>query len=84
MSDPGSITTMKLSVSLSSGDVEFIDQYAVEHGVESRSGVVQRAVLLLRAIELGDDYAAAWGERESSEDGVWDSAVSDGLSGADG
>jgi len=73
---------MKLSVSLSSGDVEFIDQYATEHGVESRSAVVQRAVVLLRASELGDDYAAAWDEWESSEDGVWDSTVSDGLSGA--
>jgi len=73
---------MKLSVSLSSGDVEFIDQYAAEHGVGSRSGVVQRAVVLLRASGLGDDYAAAWDEWESSEDGVWDSTVSDGLSGA--
>jgi len=74
---------MKLSVSLSSGDVEFIDQYAAEHGVGSRSGVVQRAVLLLRASELGDDYAAAWDEWETEGD-VWDSTVSDGLSGAAG
>lgn len=75
---------MKLSVSLCSGDVEFIDQYAAEHGVESRSGVVQRAVDLLRASELGDDYAAAWDERETSEVDLWDSTVSDGLSGAAG
>lgn len=75
---------MKLSVSLSNGDVEFIDRYATEHGVESRSGVVQRAIVLLRASELGDDYAAAWHEWATVEDGVWDSTVSDGLAGAAG
>lgn len=75
---------MKLSVSLPSGDVEFIDQYAAEHGVGSRSGVVQYAVVLLRASELGDDYAAAWEEWETSEDAVWDSTISDELSGAAG
>lgn len=76
------MTTMKLSVSLPSGDVEFLDKYAADHGVESRSGVVQRAVVLLRASELGDDYAAAWDEWEASGDGAWDSAVGDGLGGA--
>lgn len=75
---------MKLSVSLSDKDVEFIDQYAIEHGVDSRSGVVQRAVFLLRAGELGEDYAAAWDEWESSEDEVWDSTIADGLSSATG
>jgi len=70
---------MKLSVSLSDKDVEFIDRYASEHGVESRSGVVQRAVLQLRATELGDDYAAAWDEWESSDREAWDSTIADGL-----
>ncbi len=75
---------MKLSVSLSDKDVEFIDQYASKHGVGSRSGVVQRAVLQLRASELGDDYAAAWDEWESSEREVWDPTIADGLSDAAG
>ena len=70
---------MKLSVSLSDEDVEFIDQYASGHAVDSRSGVVQRAVSLLRAIELGDDYAAAWQEWESSDGVVWDAVIADGL-----
>ncbi len=74
----------KLSVSLPDEDVEFIDQYAIDHGVESRSGVVQRAVSQMRADELGDDYAAAWHEWESSDDEVWGSTVDDGLSGASG
>lgn len=72
---------MKLSVSLSSGDVHFIDQYAAEHGVESRSGVVQRAVGMLRASELGNDYAAAWDEWRSSGEDAWDCTVSDGVAG---
>ena len=49
---------MKVSVSIPEDDLSFIDQYASEHDVESRSAVVQRAVSLLRASELGQDYAA--------------------------
>ena len=75
---------MKLSVSLSDKDVEFLDRYATQNGVGSRSGVVQRALLLLRASELGDDYAAAWEEWEASEGDAWDSATGDGLSSASG
>ena len=71
---------MKLSVSLPDDDIQFIDQYAREHAVESRSGVVQRALLLLRANELGEDYAAAWEEWESTEAEVWDLTTADGLS----
>lgn len=74
---------MKLSVSLSDKDVEFVDRYAAEHDVGSRSAVVQRALLLLRASELGDDYAAAWAEWGPEQD-VWEPAVADGLSGAAG
>lgn len=60
-------------------DVEFIDHYATEHGVDSRSGVVQRAVSLLRAAELGDDYAAAWAEWADTEAGAWEVTVADGI-----
>jgi hypothetical protein len=70
---------MKLSVSMSDEDVEFIDHYAVGHGVRSRSGVVQRAVSLLRAAELGDDYAAAWTEWSASEADAWDVTTADGI-----
>lgn len=78
-SDPGSIAVVKLSVSIPDEDLEFIDAYAAEHGVESRSGVVQRAVSLLRATELGDDYAAAWAEWEASDAADWEPVVGDGL-----
>jgi Arc/MetJ-type ribon-helix-helix transcriptional regulator len=73
---------MKLSVSLPAEDVAFIDRYAAENAVGSRSGVVQRALVLLQANELGEDYAAAWDEWESSEGDTWDSTVDDGLSAA--
>jgi hypothetical protein len=71
---------VKLSVSIPEDDLEFIDHYASAHGVESRSGVVQRAVSLLRASELGDAYEAAWTEWEKSEADPWEATAADGLS----
>jgi Arc/MetJ-type ribon-helix-helix transcriptional regulator len=44
---------MKISVSLPDEDVEFLDQYARSIGAGSRSAVVQRAIRLMRAAELG-------------------------------
>lgn len=71
---------MKVSVSLPDEDVEFLDQYAQTKGYDSRSAVVHRAVRLLRASELGDDYADAWAEwTDSGSADAWDAAVSDGL-----
>jgi hypothetical protein len=73
---------MKLSVSLSDDDVEFLDHYATENGVDSRSAVVQRAVALLRVNELAADYTAAWQEWDESEAEIWDAAVGDGVESA--
>lgn len=71
---------MKLSVSLPDEDVEFLDQYAQTKGYESRSAVVHQAVRLLRASELGADYADAWTEwSESGDADVWDTAAGDGV-----
>jgi len=71
---------MKLSVSLPSEDVEFLDAYAAAQGAESRSAVLQRAVRLLRASELTDAYEDAWAEWASSEDGpLWESTATDGV-----
>jgi Arc/MetJ-type ribon-helix-helix transcriptional regulator len=70
---------VKLSVSIADQDVEFIDRYADEHGVASRSAVVQRALVLLRARELADDYAAAWDEWETGDAGVWETVDADGA-----
>lgn len=71
---------MKLSVSLPDDDVEFLDAYAREKGVGSRSAAVHRAVRLLRASELSQDYAAAWEDWSSSGDADdWEVAAADGL-----
>ena len=53
---------MKLSVSLPDEDVEFLDAFAEEEGIESRSAALHRAVRILRASRLADSYAEAWEE----------------------
>ncbi len=73
-----------MSVSLPAPDVEFIDSYAVEHAVVSRSAVLQRALALLRANQLGDAYLAAWTEWDVAEADGWEALAADGLSGATG
>lgn len=71
---------MKVSISLSDDDVEFLDAYAERLGVASRSAVIQKAVRLLRASELGAAYSAAWDEWEASGDSEeWNDVVGDGL-----
>jgi Arc/MetJ-type ribon-helix-helix transcriptional regulator len=71
---------MKLSVSLPDEDVEFLDAYAIEQGISSRSAVVHKAVRLLRAVELSDDYSAAWQDWSgSADDELWSAALADGT-----
>lgn len=71
---------MKLSISLPDDDIAFLDRYAAEQGITSRSAALQRAVRLLRASELGPAYGAAWDEwTRSGEAEVWDAAAGDGL-----
>ena len=72
---------MKVSVSLPNEDIEFMDAYASEQGIGSRSAVVHKAVGLLRTAELSGDYQRAWTEWIASEDGsLWDASLSDGFS----
>ncbi len=71
---------MKVSVSLPDEDIDFLDAYARSVGARSRSAVIQRAVRMLRATELGPAYAQAWQEWEASGDSeVWESVSGDGL-----
>lgn len=71
---------MKVRVSLPGEDVRFLDEYAKEQGLGSRSAALHRAVRLLRTAELGGIYEAAWevwaaqGEAE-----LWESTTGDGL-----
>jgi hypothetical protein len=71
---------VKVSLSIPSIDVEFLDSYAREHRIESRSAAVQRAIALLRATELGDDYELAWQEwEEAGEAELWEPTAADAL-----
>jgi metal-responsive CopG/Arc/MetJ family transcriptional regulator len=71
---------MKVSVSIPNADVEFLDSYAHEHGIESRSAAIQRAIQVLRASELGDAYELAWEEWEQSgEAELWEPTTADAL-----
>lgn len=72
---------MRVSVSLSDKDVEFLDRYRREHNLSSRSAVLTRAVRQLRASQLGPAYADAWREwEESGAADVWESTTADSLS----
>jgi Arc/MetJ-type ribon-helix-helix transcriptional regulator len=71
---------MKVSVSLPADDVQFLDAYAREQGLGSRSAALHQAVRQLRAAELVADYGEAWEEWASSGDAdSWDRTSADGL-----
>lgn len=59
---------MKLSVSLSEKDVEFLDYYITAHDLESRSAALQAALRALRDVELEGEYEQAFSEEEQGED----------------
>jgi len=66
----------KLSVSLPSPLVQFIESYKMAHQCRSRSQVIERALELLRLQELEDAYRQAAQEVDPD----WDVAIADGLS----
>lgn len=66
----------KLSVSLPSDLVEFVDQYREAHDIASRSQVLARAVVALRNEELVAGYKALALE---AADPLLDTALTDGL-----
>lgn len=71
---------MKVSVSLPDEDVEFLDDYAISHGMASRSAAVHTAVRLLRASGLSAAYENAWSEwTAAGDEEAWEAVVSDGV-----
>lgn len=71
---------MKLSISLTDDDVDFLDIFADRAGMHSRSAVVQHAIAMLKAAELTDAYERAFEEwRVTGEEAVWDTAGGDGI-----
>jgi len=59
---------MKLSVSVSDDEVEFIDSYLKSHQLPSRSAVFQLGIKLLRDLQLQDSYEQAFSDEERYED----------------
>jgi hypothetical protein len=57
---------VKLSISLSDGDVEALDRYAKSAGLPSRSAAIRIAIQRLGDPELEEAYTAAWDEWEAS------------------
>jgi hypothetical protein len=71
---------MKLSVSVPSDDIEFLDAYAAEHELGSRSAAMHHAIHALRVAALPGSYAAAWSDWEDDgEAAAWDAAAGDGA-----
>lgn len=71
---------MKLSVSLSEEDVEFLDVYSQQQGYPSRSAALHQAVEMLRSGQLAGAYEDAWNTWETSgESLIWDATAADGL-----
>ena len=67
---------VKVSLSLSTGDLAFLDDQTRSGVYSSRSAAVQDAVRVLREERLADAYADAF--TEPAED-AWDAASGDGL-----
>jgi len=71
---------MKVSVSLPEDVVAYLDAYAEQEGLPSRSAALHRAVRLLRSSTLAVEYADAWREwEEGGNADAWETAMADGL-----
>ena len=66
----------KVSVSLPTTLLEFVESYKASHQCRSRSQVIERALELLRLQEL----EVAYREAAQEVDPVWDVEIADGLS----
>jgi antitoxin ParD1/3/4 len=72
-----SMQAEKLSVSLPTSLLQFVEGYQVTHNLSSRSQVIQMALTLLREQELENAYREAAKESNIAD---WDSTIADGLS----
>ena len=69
-----------MSISLSDRDVAFLDSFAKENGLDSRSAAVHTAVRALRDTQLEAAYTEAFKEWEGSEDErLLEATSADGL-----
>ncbi|HZJ09286.1 MAG TPA: antitoxin [Trueperaceae bacterium] len=71
----------KLSVSVSSSLVRFLERYQRDHGLKTKSSVVERALEVLRERDLERAYAeAAELDHDAGDTADWDVTAGDGLS----
>lgn len=82
MSGFGSIGGMKTSISVEEKDLDFLDKYASDHSLGTRSAAVRKAIDALRKEELAWQYEQAFSEWEgSSEKEFWERFSGDGIDG---
>lgn len=78
----GSIGGMKISISVEEKDLDFLDKYASDHSLGTRSAAMRSAVDALRKEELAWQYEQAFAEWEGSGDReFWDLMSADGIDG---
>lgn len=65
----------KVSISLPSSLLDFVEEYRIARGIRSRSQVIEQALLALREREL----EVAYREASAEVDPAWDIVVADGL-----
>jgi hypothetical protein len=71
---------MKLSVSVPSEDIAFLDAYAAENALGSRSAALHHAISALRVSALPGSYAEAWSDWNGDGDAsVWETTAGDGA-----
>ena len=69
---------MKVSISIPEEDVQFLDNYARNHQIASRSATLHRAIRLLRTSELSSAYAEAFTDWTTDpDDTAWDNTTAD-------
>lgn len=77
------VICMKVSLSIPAEDIRFLDNFARDHGIKSRSAAVQHGIAMLREAELKEQYKIAMQEwRDSPDSELWESTVGDGLTDA--
>jgi Arc/MetJ-type ribon-helix-helix transcriptional regulator len=71
---------MKVSLSLSQQDVDFLDRLSADGTYPSRSAAAAHAIAAMRDRELTDSYVEAFDEwAASGEAELWDVTVADGF-----
>lgn len=73
---------MKISISVDGKDLTFLDKYAADHSLGTRSVAMREAIRALRGQKLARQYEQAFTEWEGSVDQkFWEQFSGDGVDG---